>query len=216
MLSEIPSHPQKAIQALEVKLALAKGEKPALKHYQQLVAWYDQQSAIELLNAMPRSFYCKLSARQTQVITNQADTFGLPISPGSMINVPRVLQWFHSYVSEWGPKVRANKLERDRVSELAEKKIEAEIEAINTKLIAMQLDVEKKRGSAVPIAEVRQAFAWLAGEWRKFGERLGKKFGADSQRLLNDFLERLEIDAKNHVPGGDMDDADHQPGEGDK
>lgn len=201
LLSEIPSHPEKAIQALEVKLALAKGEEPAVRNHKQLIAWYDQQAAIELLNAMPRSFYCKMSARQTTVLTNQADTFGMPITPGSMVNVPRMLQWFHSFVSEWGPKIRANKLEKDRISELAEKKIEAEIEAINTKLIALQLDNEKKRGTAVPIAEVRQAFAWLSGEWRKFGERLGKKFGPDSQRLLNEFLERVESDAKNHIPG---------------
>jgi len=201
MLSELPNNPEKAIRALEVKLALAKGQEPPEKNYERLVSWYDQQSSIELLNHMPRSFYCKLAARQTQVITSQADTFGIPINTGSSVNVFRVVQWFHSYVSEWGPKIRANRLEKDKLSELAEKKIEAEIEAINTKLIALQLDNEKKRGTAVPIAEVRTAFTWLSTEWRKFGERLGKKFGPDAQRLLNEFLERLEVDAKSQVPG---------------
>jgi len=201
MLSELPNNPEKAIRSLEVKLALAKGQEPPEKNYERLVSWYDQQSSIELLNHMPRSFYCKLAARQTQVITSQADTFGIPINTGSSVNVFRVVQWFHSYVSEWGPKIRANRLEKDKLSELAEKKIEAEIEAINTKLIALQLDNEKKRGTAVPIAEVRTAFTWLSTEWRKFGERLGKKFGPDAQRLLNEFLERLEVDAKSQVPG---------------
>lgn len=203
MLSEIPSHPEKAIQALEIKLALAKGEEPKEKQYKKLLAWYDQQAAIELLNAMPRGFYCKLAARQNQVITNQSDTFGLPISLNSTVNVPRVLQWFHSYVSEWGPKIRSQKIAQDRVSELAEKKLEADIAAVNTKLQSLQIDIEKKRGAAVPIVEVKSAFTWLAGEWRKFGERLGKKFGPDAQRLLNEFLEQLDDDAKNYVPGSD-------------
>lgn len=201
MLSEIPSHPEKAIRALEVKLALAKGEKPTEVDYKRLVEWYDHQLAIGLMSQMPRKIYCKLSARQTSVITNQADTFGVPISTGTTVDLFRVVQWFHNYVSEWGPKIRSGKLDKDRLSELAEKKIEAEIEAINMKLVALQLDTDKKRGAAVPIAEVRAAFTWLSTEWRKFGERLGKKFGPDSQRVLNEFLERLEVDARNHMPG---------------
>lgn len=205
MLSEIPSHKEKAIRALEVKLALARGLEPPIANYKQLVAWYDQQSAIEMLNAMPRSFYCKLSARNSQTITNHAESFDLPISPGSMINLPRVLQWFHGYLTEWGPKVRAKRLNQDRISELAEIKIEAEIQQINTKLVSLELDNEKKKGTAVPIAEVQHAFKWLSSEWRKFGERLGKKFGPDAQRILNEFLERLEIDAKSYLPGKDTD-----------
>lgn len=200
MLSEIPSQPEKVIQALEAKLALAKGEKPK-DESKRLVEWYDHQIAIGLMSQMPRKLYCKLSARQTAVITNQADTFGIPIIQGTTVDLFRVVQWFHNFVSEWGPKIRSGKIERDRLSEFAEKKIEAEIEAINTKLIAMKLDNEKKRGAAVPITEVRTSFTWLSVEWRKFGERLGKKFGPDSQRFLNEFLERLEADAKNQIVG---------------
>lgn len=202
MLSEIPSHPEKAIRALEAKLALAKGLKPAEPEYKRLVEWYDHQTAIGLMSTMPRALYCKLSARQTTVITNQSDTFGIPISTGTTVDLFRVVQWFHNFVSEWGPKIRSGKIERDRLGELAEKKLEAEIEAINLKLVAIQLDTDKKRGAAVPVAEVRTAFTWLSTEWRKFGERLGKKFGPDSQRFLNEFLERLEVDAKNHMPSG--------------
>lgn len=202
MLSEIPSHPERAILALEIKLALAKGEKPAIADYKQLVEWYDHQLAIGIMSRMPRKLYQKLSARQNAVITNQSDTFGIPISTGTTVDLFRVVQWFHNFVSEWGPKIRSGKIERDRLSELAEKKIEAEIEVINNKLTALQLDNEKKRGAAVPVGEVRSAFTWLSVEWRKFGERLGKKFGPDSQRFLNEFLERLEADAKNHMPNG--------------
>lgn len=201
MLSELPNQPEKVILALEIKLALAKGEKPSQPDYKRIVEWYDHQLAIGLMSKLPRKIYCKLSARQNTVITNQSDTFGIPISTGSTVDLFRVIQFFHNYLSDWGPKIRSGKIEKDRLSELAEKKLEAEIEAINMKLVALQLDTNKKRGEAVPITEVRQIFTWLSTEWRKFGERLGKKFGPDSQRLLNEFLERLEADSKNHMPG---------------
>lgn len=202
MLSEIPHNPEKEILALEIKLALAKGEKPSQQDYKRIVNWYDEQLAIGIMSQMPRKIYCKLSARQTAVITNQADTFGIPITTGTTVDLFRVVQWFHNFVSEWGPKIRSGKIEKDRLSELAEKKIEAEIQAIDTKLVALQLDIEKKRGLAIPVGEVHTALTWLSTEWRKFGERLGKKFGGDSQRFLNQFLERLEADLKNHVPHG--------------
>lgn len=207
MLSELPNNREKAIQALEVKLAIARGDvEPDDKRFKTLIAWYDQQIAIEVMSHMPRGLYSKLSGRQHQVITNQSDQYGIPITTGNAVNLFKVLQFFHSFIQEWGPKIRANRLEKDRLSELAEKKIEAEIEAVNNKVVALQLDIEKKRGTAVPIAEVRASFTWLSTEWRKFGERLGKKYGAPAQRFLNDFLERLEQDAKNHMPGGKAED----------
>lgn len=201
MLSEILSQPDRAILALECKLAIAKGQRPPIEGHKKLVDWYDQQIAVSVMSQMPRTLYSKLSARQSQVINSQADAFGIPISANSNVDLFRVIQWLHNFVGEWGPKIRSGKMERDRLSELAEKKIEAEIEVINNKLTALQLDNEKKRGAAVPITEVRTAFTWLSTEWRKFGERLGKKFGPDSQRFLNEFLERLEVDSKNHVVG---------------
>jgi len=211
MLSEIPSHPEKAILALEIKLALAKGEKPAIPDYKRIVEWYDHQLAIGLMSKLPRKIYAKLSARQYTVITNQADSFGIPISTGSTVDMFRVVQWFHNYISEWGPKIRSGKIEKDRLSELSEKKIEAEIKALNMKMVSLELDTKKKQGAAVPVSEVRDSFTWLSTEWRKFGERLGKKFGSDSQVFLNQFLERLEVDAKNHMVGSPHQDGTESP-----
>lgn len=211
VVSELAEQPQRAIRALEVKLALAKGLESPEKNYKELVAWYDQQSLIELLRAMPRGFYAKVSSRQARSLDDQVATYGLPLPSGSPVNVPRVLDWFHNFLSKHGPKLKQIAESKDRIGELTEKKMQTEIATLESKLVSLQIDIEKKQGSAVPISEVQYAFSWLAGEWRKFGERLGKKFGADSQRFLNEFLERIERDAVNYLPGDSI--AEDQPGE---
>lgn len=199
-MSEIdaPENQEKVIAALEVKLALARGHEPKIKNYGRLLSWYDQQSAWKVMEACPKAFYCKLSARQTKLIDDHAAAFGLPITSGS-VNLPRVIQWFHTYLAKWGPQIAKKRLSEDRLSELAERKMEAELEQINKKLISLSIDIQRKEGTAVAIEEVRAAFAWLSSEWRKFGERLGKRFGADAQRLLNEFLERIESDNRSSL-----------------
>ncbi len=201
MLSELddPQRKDKVIAALEVKLALAKGEQPKLKSYQSLLNWYDCQLAIKVMNAVPRTLYCKLSARQTKLIDDHSAAFGIPISSGSEINLFKVIQWFHSFVQKWGPKLTEKKLAEDRKEELANRKLELELRHLDRKMVAFEIEIRKREGTAVPIEEVKKAFDWLSAEWRKFGERMGKRYGPDAQRQLNEFLSRLENDNRNGI-----------------
>lgn len=190
----------KAILALEVKLALLRGEEPPVKNYGRLLDMYDEQIALGVLKSCRKTFYTKISKRQNRSLEDQAATYDLPIPAGERVNVPSVLTWFHDWLATNGPKLKKMADAKDRKAALEEQKLEQEVALIRSKMVDMEISIQKKLGTAVPIEEVRSALTWLSTEWRKFGERLGSKFGADSQRFLNEFLERIEEEVVDFVP----------------
>lgn len=200
MESELHEHKERAIQALEVKLALMRGLPPPIQNYKVLLAWFDEQTAIDVLNNCRRGFYSKLTLRQSRSLDDQVATYNVPIPGGAPISIPRVLQWFHDWLAKNGPKLKTIADARDRRAILEERKLEQEVKMIGAKMIDIEISIATKQGTAVAIKEVRTAFTWLSSEWRKFGERLGSKFGADSQRFLNEFLERIERDVDEYIP----------------
>jgi hypothetical protein len=214
MQSELddPNFKNQVIAALETKLALARGLEPPVKQYKRLVQWHDEQTAISLLNNCPVGFYVKLCNRQHRSLQDQHATYSVPVPTGAPINIPKLLAWFHNFLATHGPKLKAIAEGKDRKAALEERKLESEIAVLNARMVDIEISVSKKQGNVVPVEEVRHAFSWLASEIRKFGERLGAKFGADSQRFLNEFLERVEQDVVEYVPPSI--DGESQPGEG--
>lgn len=214
MQSELddPNFKKQVIAALEVKLALARGLEPPVKQFKRLVQWHDEQTAISLLNNCPIGFYVKLCNRNHRALQDQNATYGTPVPTGAPINIPKLLAWFHNFLATHGPKLKAIADSKDRKAALEEQKLEQEVALIRSRMVDLEISIQKKQGNVVPIEEVRHAFSWLAGEIRKFGERLGAKFGSDSQRFLNEFLERVEQDVVEYVPPSI--DCESQPGEG--
>lgn len=200
MQSELAAFPDRVIEALEVKLAIARGQSALSEKHKPLLKWYEKQCAVEYMNAVPRGVYNHMAGRNYKAIEDQVSTVGIPIRAGSDVNLFEVVGWFHTFVGKWGNKIRTGKLEQDRASELSAKKLESEIEKINMQMEAMRIDLDKKRGDSVPIVEIKKSLSWLSNEWRKFGERLGKRFGAESQRMLNDFLEDIEKESVENFP----------------
>lgn len=203
MESELDQHKDRAILALEVKLALLRGDAPPTKDYKKLLEWFDEQTALAVLANCRRGFYVRLSGRQERSLDDQVAMYNLPVVARAPVNIPYVLKWFHDFLAKHGPKLKKLDESRDRKAELEERKLEQEVAIISAKLVDLEMSIAEKQGSAVSIKEVRNAFTWLATELRKFGERLGSKFGADSQRFLNEFLERIEGDVVEYIPPED-------------
>ncbi len=51
-----------------------------------------------------------------------------------------------------------------------------------------ELDYEKACRTVLPVVEVRTAIVGMTGPLRRAGEELGRRFGADAQKVLNDAI----------------------------
>jgi hypothetical protein len=63
---------------------------------------------------------------------------------------------------------------------------------MQAQIMKIDNDVESRQAETISIAEVRKVLSWLAGELRKLGERLGKRFGPEAQIAMNESLIRIE------------------------
>lgn len=175
---------KRSIAALEAKIALLKGEEPR-GTWRRDVEWYDQQAFRQYAAAIPRTTYATMAAKQLKLLQDQAEKYGMPVEAGESVNLELVLRWFHQYVADNGPRIAAR-------SEIAEQKEKLELEQLEAKINNLRAEFERKAGTSISADEMDRIFAWWEGEIRKLGERLGKRFGRESQELLNATLDRMQ------------------------
>lgn len=179
------------VAALTAKLKQAKGgdltksEISLVKKYDEIVAESNREDA--LLN-LPKGIYCKLSGRQQKVVDEQAVRYGLAID-GSKIDLYQVLKKFHDILAEWGPTI--NELQGAEGS-LRTEKLRREIELLERRSKSIELDIKNKQDEFIDRNTLRIRMEWLANKLRTVSERLGKRFGADAQVLLNHALSQIE------------------------
>jgi hypothetical protein len=179
------------VAALTAKLKQAKGgdltksEISLVKKYDEIVAESNREDA--LLN-LPKGIYCKLSGRQQKVVDEQAVRYGLAID-GSKIDLYQVLKKFHDILAEWGPTI--NELQGAEGS-LRTEKLRREIELLERRSKSIEIDIKNKQDEFIDRNTLRVRMEWLANKLRTVSERLGKRFGADAQVLLNHALSQIE------------------------
>lgn len=179
------------VAALTAKLKQAKGgdltksEISLVKKYDEIVAESNREDA--LLN-LPKGIYCKLSGRQQKVVDEQAVRYGIAID-GSKIDLYQVLKKFHDILAEWGPTI--NELQGAEGS-LRTEKLRREIELLERRSKSIELDIKNKQDEFIDRNTLRVRMEWLANKLRTVSERLGKRFGAEAQVLLNHALSQIE------------------------
>jgi hypothetical protein len=179
------------VAALTAKLKQAKGgdltksEISLVKKYDEIVSEANREDAF--LN-LPKGIYCKLSGRQQKVVDEQAVRYGLAID-GSKIDLYQVLKKFHDILAEWGPTI--NELQGAEGS-LRTEKLRREIELLERRSKSIELDIKNKQDEFIDRNTLRVRMEWLANKLRTVSERLGKRFGAEAQVLLNHALLQIE------------------------
>lgn len=181
---------ERAIRAHEASIARLKGEKLPTGGASD-IAWLDKEIGTRFLKSCPRSFYAELVGKQLKSLNDQSATYGIPTKAGEDVNIIEVLKWFDGFLNEWGRRIKQKLLDDENKSQRAEKKEQLELQQLELKLRGLAADLEKKAGAAIPIEEVERNFAWFEGELRRLGERLGKRFGSDAQKLFNSTLDRM-------------------------
>lgn len=181
---------KRKVAALKAKIALLEDREPS-GAWKRDVEWYDQKSFQDYAEKIPRTAYGMLAGKQLKLLQDQAEKYGLPVEAGEPVNLGMVLRWFHQFLADHGPRITAR-------SQIEEAKEQLELEALQAKVRNLQAEFERKSGSSISAEEMDRVFSWWESEMRKLGERLGKRFGRESQEMFNETLDRMQ---KNLVEG---------------
>lgn len=182
--------PDRQARALQAKSKELGGGK--LTHTESEDAkWYTQELVRETLSSCPRGFFAQLAGKQIKSLTDQHATYGIPTPSGQNIDGLAVLAWLYTFLAEWGPKIKRKKAFEEEKATRSERKEELEIKQLEMKMKGLAADLERKTGNAIPLEELRKLFSWHESEMRRLGERLGKRFGAESQTMFNATLTRM-------------------------
>lgn len=180
------SREQRALEALSRELA---GHE--LNDQERLDAvWYKRKvcrdNLRETLSDLSKTEYCKLTGLHAATLTQQIGRLRLPI--GSRVNLYEVLKRHHEIHQESGIDARGGG--KKGVDE--EKQLK--IEQMQKKNELLDLELRQKKGDFIDRAELALKMERLVGRIVAIGAALGKKFGPDSQKLLNDGLQNIEAE----------------------
>lgn len=188
---QLDADQQKQIFALEAKIASIRGEKLTTEQ-SQAAREYDQNLIDHWLHNCKRTHYGDITGRSLKTLQDNRNVYGLPVGAGDSVDIVDVLRWFHDYLAKWGPKIQKHQLIDEESAKNEAEKDKLEMRRMAATIAKIELDVERRKAETISIQEVKKALAWLAGELRKLGERLGKKFGPDAQIAMNESLVRIE------------------------
>lgn len=195
---EVSQEKEQLIFALEAKILLARG-KSVTPEQRDAAKQYDRDLIDGYLHNCPRGQYEQISGKQLKLLNDAAGTYGLPVGSGSDVDIVEVIRWFHSWLVEWGPRIKKNQLINEESAANEKEKEKLELRRMAAQIAKLELEVARRQSDNIPIEAVRKPLSWLAGELRKLGERLGKRFGPEAQVAMNEALARIEASLADEV-----------------
>lgn len=137
----------------------------------------EEKKRWDFYRSIPQKHWAKMSGRQPKVINEQAKRYGIPFD-GAEVDLPAVVMAFHDFLADNAQTLAA-----------AEEKQDTRDRSLEIKMRRELLKLEKEEGTVVPREEVRQLLGHLAMILRQAGEALGRQYGADAQRVIEEALE---------------------------
>ena len=175
-------HDEALIQAAREKLS--RGERP---NKRELTAWtrFDSQQlesyGLRFVEKVPQKLYCERVGRNARIVRNHCQDFSLPIGP--TVALFPVLERFHELLIDH----RGALLES--VESASEETLDRERSA-RADLLEIKRDAELQ--TLIHKDQARNYHTRLSAILRGAGERLGRRFGADAQEILDEALDDCE------------------------
>lgn len=176
-------------------------ERAALKRHEREK---EERLRWQYYGSIPQKHWRAMSARQTKVINEQAQRYGIPFG-GSRINLPAVVRALHDFLAE-----NAQKLARDD-DPLMQGTGSPALERYREERAAMaRLDRLEREQNLIPRGEVREALGRIAAILRGAGDVLQREAGRAAFEILCEALDdaQREID---RAFGKGADDPPHEP-----
>jgi hypothetical protein len=182
-----------------VRSAIAKQQRGQRLRKQELAAWKrfesaeDERRGRRFLSALPKTIYCQISGRQTKILHDQADLYGLPLR-GATIDVAAVLTWLHDFLAkhkhDLAPLVKGD-VGGDRPAGLRDQLLAEQVDLYRRKNTLLEEQITLVQSRSYPHEEIHAVHERMATILRAAGEQLGRQFGDDAADVLNVALENV-------------------------
>ena len=184
---------------------LTKQERSALKRHEKEK---EERLRWQYYGSIPQKHWRQMSGRQTKVINEQADRYGIPFG-GPTVNLSAVVRGLHDFLAE-----NAVKLARDD-DPLMQGSGSPALERYREERAAIaRLDRLEREGRLLPRDEVREAMGRVASMLRGAGDALQRQFGPAAVEILyealDDALREIDRSFGTDEDGADRD-SPHQP-----
>ena len=164
----------------------------------------DERRGRRFVSRVPKKTYLLWSGRQTKILHDQADLYGLPLRAAT-IDVPEVIAWLHDFLAQWkhhlAPLVKGGAIEGQPLG-LKEQLLSEQVAIYRMRVKLLEDNLQERHKHLIPRGEVHTLLAQLATVLRAAGDRLQKQFGPDAASILDVALDDYEaalvqLDAKN-------------------
>ncbi|MCA9056384.1 MAG: hypothetical protein KDA75_21295, partial [Planctomycetaceae bacterium] len=156
-------------------------EQAALRRYEKQ---QEEQRRWQYYESIPQKHWRQMSGRQTKVLQEQAERYGLPFG-GRTINLPQVVRALHDFLAANARRLATDDddlLHADVSSPALERYREE-------RALLARLDRLEREQTLVPRHSVRDGLERIAAILRTAGEQLQREFGPEAMELLHEALD---------------------------
>lgn len=168
---------------------LTRDERGALVRYEKQK---EERLRWQYYASIPQKHWRTMSGRQTKVINEQAQRYGLPFG-GPTISLPALARGIHDFLADNAIKLAKDE---DELMQVAAGNSPALEEYRIEKAKLAKLDRLEREGSLLPRDKGREALGRIATILRNAGDALQRQFGAAAIDILHEALDdaQREID----------------------
>jgi len=159
---------------------LTQSERNALKRHEREK---EERLRWQYYGSIPQKHWRRMSGRQTKVINEQAERYGIPFG-GAKIGLPAVVRGIHDFLAD-----NAHRLASDDDALMSGSGSPALERYREERAAIARLDRLEREGSLVPRDEVRTSFGRVAAILRTAGDALQRQFGPGAVEVLYEALE---------------------------
>jgi hypothetical protein len=178
---------QRAIKKLSAGQTPTVQEQASLKRFEKE---REEKLRWQYYSAIPQKHWREMSGRQTKVINEQAERYGIPFG-GAFIDLPKVVRSLHDFLAK-------NKLKLATDDDLMQSDVSSPaLERYREERAALaKLDRQERETQLLPRNEAKEAMGRAAAILRSGGDALQRQFGSAAVETLNEFLDdfQREID----------------------
>jgi hypothetical protein len=177
-----------AIAKKQLGRELSKSERRALVRYD---AEQDERRGRRFIAAVPKKTYCEFAGRQTKVLHEQADAYGIPLR-GATIDLAAVIRWLHDFLAEHKYALPAIVSGEDGATSPRDKLTLEQIEVYKRRVVLLEQKIAREEAMLIPRHEIHELLVQLAKVLRGAGERLHKQYGEQAASILDAALSDYE------------------------
>jgi len=186
---------KRAYQKVITNAELTRDERDALRRHEK-----DKEERLrwQYYESIPQKHWRAMSGRQTKVINEQAERYGLPMG-GPVISLPKLARALHDFLADNALKL-ARDVEGDALmlggSSPALERYREERAAL------ARLDRLERERQLLPRDKAREALGRIAALLRGAGETLQRQFGSGAVEILYEAIDDAQREIEQSFGGG--------------